>query len=67
MRYSIKQLEKMYVKNLSKQNFDVKIPSQTFDTSTYNDYTYQRLMKQFETLYNHTDSCNISEEFLKGD
>ena len=67
MRYSIKQLERMYVESLSKQNFDVKIPSQTFDTSTYNDYTYQRLMKQFETLYSHTDSCNISEQFLKGD
>ncbi|MBQ8522523.1 MAG: hypothetical protein IJ458_02525 [Clostridia bacterium] len=67
MKYNVKQLAKMYVENLSEQHFDVVNPSQSFDPSTYNEYTYQKLMKQFELLYNHTSSINLTEEFLKGE
>ena len=67
MKYSIKQLSKMYVEDLNQNEFDVSAPAQTFDPSTYNEYTYQRLIKQFDTLYNHVDSINLTEEFLKGE
>lgn len=67
MKYNIKQLTKMYMEDLNQRQFDVTSPSQTFDPSTYNEYTYQKLMKQFELLYNHTSSLELTEEFLKGD
>lgn len=67
MQYSIKKLAKMYVEDLSQKQFDVTIPSQTFDPSTYNEYTYQKLMRQYDMLYNHTSSLKLTEEFLKGE
>ena len=67
MEYNIDQLVLMYVENLSEINIDVVAPSQTFNTSTYNEYTYQKLMKQFDMLYNHTNSIELTEAFLKGE
>lgn len=67
MKYSIKQLARMYVEYLNQTEFDVTAPAQSFDHSTYNEYTYQKLIKQFDMLYNHTDSVELTEEFLKGD
>ena len=67
MKYSVKQLATMYSEDLSQRFLDVTIPAQTFDPSTYNEYTYQQLIKQFDTLYQHTDSFELSEKFLKGD
>ncbi len=67
MKYSVKQLAKMYVEDLSQRDINVAIPAQSFDPSTYNEYTYQKLIRQFDTLYNHTDSIKLSEEFLKGE
>ena len=67
MKYNIKQLAKMYVEDLTQREFDVATPAQTFDPSTYNEYTYQQLMKQFDKLYYHIDSVELTEKFLKGE
>lgn len=67
MKYNVKQLAKMYSEELSKINFEINSPSQTFDPSTYNEYTYQKLMQQFDLLYNHTSSLDLTERFLKGE
>ena len=67
MKYSVKQLATMYSEDLSQRYLDVTVPSQTFDPSTYNEYTYQQLMKQFDKLYYHIDSVELTEKFLKGE
>ena len=67
MQYNIKQLAKMYVEDLSQSDFNVSSPAQSFDPSTYNEYTYKKLMQQFERLYNHTSSIELTEKFLKGE
>ena len=43
MKYSFKQLATMYSENLSQRFLDVTIPAQTFDPSTYNEYTYHMI------------------------
>ena len=67
MKYSIKQLARMYVEDLSQKQLEVNTTAQTFDPSTYNEYIYHELMIHFDKLYNHTDSVELSEEFLKGE
>ena len=68
MKYSVKQLAKNYVEFLNENKFEVKIPSsQSCDINSYNEYSYQKLMQQYELLYNHTDSLDLTERFLKGD
>ncbi|MFQ6724554.1 MAG: hypothetical protein ACLRFE_04420 [Clostridia bacterium] len=67
MEYNINHLAYMYALDLSQKDFDVTIPSQSFDHTTYNEYTYQKLMMQFNKLYDLTDTIHITEEFLKGD
>lgn len=68
MKYNVTKLAKMYNEFLSQKEFEVNLNfSQPFDISTYNEYTYQKLMKQFELLYNQTDSVKLTEEFLKGE
>jgi len=67
MKYSIKQLARMYVEYLNQTEFDVTAPAQSFDHSTYNEYTYQKLIRQYEALYNHTNSLELTERFLKGE
>ena len=68
MKYSVKQLAKNYVEFLNENKFEVKIPSaQSCNINSYNEYSYQKLMQQYELLYNHTDSLDLTEKFLKGD
>lgn len=68
MKYSVDKLVKMYNEYLTDNDFEVKLDiSQPFDISTYNEYTYQKLMKQFDLLYNHTESTKLTEQFLKGE
>jgi len=68
MKYSVKQLAKAYDEFLKTSEIDVTTPkSQPYDISTYNEYKYKKLMKNFDQLYNHTDSLTLSEKFLKGE
>ena len=68
MDYNIKKLARMYFEYLSDNDFDVNIDvSQPCDLSTYNEYEYQKLIQQYERLYMHTDSFDITERFLKGE
>ena len=68
MKYTVKQLAKAYTKDLNEVTVDLSSPiTQSFDISTYNEYTYKKLILQFDRLYQHTDSLSISEKFLKGD
>lgn len=68
MKYNINQLAQMYNEDLSKLEIDIQVPvSQPFDLSSYNEYKYNKLMKQFEKLYDSCDSLELTEKFLKGD
>ena len=67
MKYSINELAKQYIHYLSEYSFDVNSPAQSFDYSTYNEYTYEKLMQQYDLLYEHADSVELTEDFLKGD
>ena len=68
MKYSVKKLAKMYNEFLTEKEIEIDLDiSQPFDINTYNEYTYQKLIKHFDTLYQHTDSVNITEQFLKGE
>lgn len=68
MKYSVKQLAKAYTNDINEIAIDLSIPiTQSFDVSTYNEYTYKKLMLQFDRLYKHTDCVYITEQFLKGD
>ena len=68
MEYSIKHLARMYCEYLSNTDFDVNLDvSQPCNLSTYNEYEYLKLIKQYDQLYQHTDSLNITEQFLKGE
>ncbi|MBQ7798397.1 MAG: hypothetical protein IJ371_04670 [Clostridia bacterium] len=68
MKYSVKQLAKMYNEVLSQRQIEIDLDvSQPFDINTYNEYTYQKLIRQFDRLYQHTDSVKLTEKFLKGD
>ena len=68
MKYSIKQLAQAYTNDINEISIDLTAPiTQSFDISTYNEYTYKKLMLQFERMYSHTDSISITEQFLKGD
>lgn len=68
MKYNINKLARMYVEYLSNNDFDVIFgKEQTSNISTYNEYEYKKLMAQFDKLYHHTDSLNITEQFIKGD
>ena len=68
MKYSIKQLANAYTKDINEITIDLSTPiTQSFDISTYNEYTYKKLMLQFDRLYMHTDSLSTSEQFLKGE
>ena len=68
MKYSVKQLAQAYTNDINEITIDLSAPiTQSFDISTYNEYTYKKLILQFDRLYRHTDSLLISEQFLKGD
>ncbi len=68
MKYSVKQLAQAYTNDINEITIDLSIPiTQSFDISTYNEYTYKKLMLQFDRLYRCTDSVYLSEQFLKGD
>ena len=68
MKYSVKQLAKAYTNDINEITIDLTAPiTQSFDISTYNEYTYKKLLLQFDKLYRHTDSLAVSEQFLKGD
>lgn len=68
MKYSIKQLAQAYTKDINEITIDLDTPiTQSFDISTYNEYTYKKLILQFDRLYMHTDSLSVSEQFLKGE
>ena len=68
MKYSVKLLAQAYTNDISEIEVDLNTPiTQSFDISTYNEYTYKKLILQFDRLYRHTDSLPISEQFLKGD
>lgn len=68
MEYTIKHLTEEYVKYLKDIKFDIKThPFPTFETTTYNDYIYEKLMKEYENIYKFSDSLDITERFLKGE
>ena len=68
MEYNIKKLARMYFEYLSLNDFDVNLDvSQPCDLSTYNEYEYQKLIQHYEKLYMHTDSFDVTEQFLKGE
>ena len=68
MEYNIKKLARMYFEYLSLNDFDVNLDvSQPCDLSTYNEYEYQKLIQHYEQLYMHTDSFDVTEQFLKGE
>jgi len=68
MDYNIKKLARMYFEYLSLSDFDVNLDvSQPCDLSTYNEYEYQKLIQHYEKLYMHTDSFDVTEQFLKGE
>ena len=67
MKYNINLLASKYIEYLRQNNFDIVLPSQTFDPSTYNEYTYQKLIRQYELLYQYGDSLELTEQFLKGE
>lgn len=68
MKYTVKKLAMMYNEYLTHSDFDLKISkSQTFNISTYNEYEYKKLMAQFDKLYDHADTLELTEKFLKGD
>lgn len=68
MKYSINKLAKMYNEFLSQADIEVDLNiSQPIDISTYNEYRYKKMMKNFDVLYNHTESIDTTEHFLKGD
>jgi len=68
MKYNIKELAIKYSEFLTEREIDVSFDiSQSFNLNTYNEYTYIKLMHQLDMLYNHIDSLEITEKFLKGD
>lgn len=68
MKYSVKKLAKMYNEFLAEKEIEINLDiSQPLDVNTYNEYTYQKLIKHFDSLYQYTDSINITEQFLKGE
>ena len=68
MKYSTKTLARMYQEYLTNNEFEVDIDvSQPFNIDTYNEYTYLKLMRQYEQMYEHTDTLSLTEQFLKGD
>lgn len=68
MKYSVKNLAKEYEKQLQTMDMDVVKPSsQITDYSTYNEYNYKKIMKEFDTIYGYADSFEITEKFLKGE
>lgn len=68
MKYSVKTLAVEYEKYLQSKDFNVRKPSsQIEEYSTYNEYKYRKIMKDFDQLYGYTDSLEITEKFLKGD
>ena len=70
MKYSVKKLAQKYEEFLTQQDFEgdtQSTKSQPIDPLTYNEYIYQQLMKQYDRMYNHVDSIELTEYFLKGD
>ena len=68
MKYSVKNLAKEYEKQLKTVDIEVTKPSsQIIDYSTYNEYNYRKIMKEFDTIYGYADSFDITEKFLKGE
>ena len=68
MEYTIKDLAEEYIKYLNTTEINVNLPPlPTFETTTYNDYIYQKLMKEYESIYQFSDSMDITENFLKGE
>ncbi len=68
MKYNVNQLAKRYNEFLSTAEIEVDLPvSQPFDINSYNEYTYQKIINQFELMYGYTDSTELTEKFLKGD
>ena len=68
MKYSVKQLAQAYTNDINEITIDLSIPiTQSFDISTYNEYEYKSLIRHFDYMYDHTDSLELTEHFLKGD
>lgn len=68
MKYNVKTLAVEYEKWLANNEFEVKRPaSQIENYSTYNEYSYRKIMQDFDYLYDFADSTEITEKFLKGE
>ena len=68
MKYSVKELANRYCAYLSEHNFEVdNSQTQPCDINAYNEYSYHKLLMQFDQLYFDCDSIMLTEEFLKGD
>lgn len=68
MKYTTTQLAQKYNEFLSDLNLEINLPvAPPFDTKTYNEYNYQQLSYQLNSLYDYVDSFELSERFLKGD
>lgn len=68
MEYNIRKLAEEYIKYIEKYERDITTHHSTYhDYSTYNEYKYRKMMQEYDNLYKHTDSTNLTERFLKGD
>ncbi len=68
MLYNINKLASKYAEHLIESDYDVNMDiSQPLDVETYNDYMYLQTMKEFDTLFNCSDTIDITEKFIKGD
>lgn len=68
MKYSVKTLATEYEKQLASIDFNVKRPASHIEEySTYNEYSYRKIMRDFDRIYGFADSVEITEKFLKGE
>ena len=68
MKYTTNQLAQKYNEFLSDLTLEINLPiAPPFDIETYNEYSYQQLSRQLNSLYDCADSFELTEHFLKGD
>lgn len=68
MEYKVKELAQKYIQYLEDVEFEVNFkPSTYHNYSAYNEYRYRKMMKEYDKVFDHCDSIEITEHFLKGD
>ena len=62
MKYSVKLLAQAYTNDISEIEVDLNTPiTQSFDISTYNEYTYKKLILQFDRLLHRCFQSGLSD------